>query len=418
MACGFLFQRTVEFDVMLRRDVLKASAGAASALTASRCVGQRAVSAGAGAGAKVARSAGPLADDYVLVDQWEVRPGRVISDAPSLVRLPDRALLLAYPRIRDPQPKNLRDFRSEDEGATWKQTPHRVEFGAGRLFMHEDVVYFLGVGPELRGEIRISRSDDGARTWAPPVTLFDDHRAFYNPSTGMVKTDERLYWSFGAPNVEGRRNTAGSRIVVVAADLTGDPMEPGSWRISNHLTFPDPESIAGLTPPGVRYHDHWLEGNVVKVGEEIRVIARCRIAGSRTVHVAGICDVEDDGEKLNLRFVQFHPLPGAQNQFHIVYDDVSGYYWMTSNLPTKPRDERRILALSYGLDPLCWFQAGIIAMGKDLGNAFNYTTPLIDGNDLLVVSRTSREHYHDNDRITFHRLRDFRSLAVNLAPEY
>ena len=143
-------------------------------------------------------------------------------------------------------------------------------------------------------------------------------------------------------------------------------MDPESWRISNHLTFPDPESIAGLTPPGVRYHDHWLEGNVVKVGDEIRVIARCRIARHRTVHIAGICDVEDDGEKLDLRFVQFHPIPGAQNQFHIVYDEGSGYYWMTSNLPTKPQDERRILALFYGSDPLCWFQAGIVAMGRSL----------------------------------------------------
>ena len=95
--------------------------------------------------------------------------------------------------------------------------------------------------------------------------------------------------------------------------------------------------------------------------------------------------MEDDGETLDLRFVQFHTIPGAQNQFHMIHDEVSGYYWMTSNLPTKPQDERRILALFYGLDPLCWFQAGIIAMGKSLNYAFNYTTPLIDGKDLLIA---------------------------------
>ena len=91
---------------------------------------------------------------------------------------------------------------------------------------------------------------------------------------------------------------------------------------------------------------------------------------------------------------------------------------MTSNLPTKPRDERRILALFYGLDPLCWFQAGIIVKGPSTSYAFNYTTPLIDGDDLLIVSRTSCADHHDNDRVTFHRLRDFRSLAVDLRPEF
>ncbi len=402
---------------MQRRDVLKAAAWAVPAVTAGRVAGQPPAGPGAEAKATTAGSARPLADEGVVVDQWDVQPGRIISDAPSLVRLPDGALLLAYPRIRDPRPGNLRVFRSEDDGRTWTPTARRVEFGAGRLLLHENVPYFLGVGPDLRGDVRISRSDDGGRSWAPPVTLFEDHKAFYNPATGMVKTDERLVWSFGAPNREGRRNTAGSRIVAVAADLTGDPMDPKRWRISNHLSFPDPKSIAGLTPPGVRYHDHWLEGNVVKVGEKIRVIARCRIAGYRTVHVAAVCDVQDDGRTLHLRFVQFHPLPGAQNQFHIIHDEPSSYYWMTSNLPTSPRDERRILALFYGLDPLCWFQAGIVAMGEDLGHAFNYTTPLVDGDDLLIVSRTSREHYHDNDRVTFHRVSNFRSLAANLAPE-
>ena len=44
--------------------------------------------------------------------------------------------------------------------------------------------------------------------------------------------------------------------------------------------------------------------------------------------------------------------------------------------------------------------------------------PLIDGQDLLIVSRTSRNgrDQHDNDLITFHRFPDFRSLALNLFP--
>ncbi|MEX2580726.1 MAG: sialidase family protein [Verrucomicrobiales bacterium] len=360
---------------------------------------------------------GGLADPYVVVDRWEVGEERIISDAPSLLRLPDGALLLAYQKIRDPQPGNMRVFRSEDDGETWQQMPERVEFGAGRLFLHEEKPYFLGVGPDLRGDIRISRSEDGGRTWAEPVTLFADHEAFYNPSTSMLKSDGKLYWTFGAPNTEGDRNTTGSRLVVVAGDLSAGLMDPGNWRISNHLTFPDPDSIAGLDPSDGSYRaHHWLEGNVVKIGDGIRVIARCRIAQHRTIHMAAVCAVKDDGRELELRFNQFHPVPGAQNQFHMFRDEESGYYWMISNLPTHPRDERRILGLSYALHPLCWFQAGILVNGPTRDYAFNYTTPLIDGEDLLFVSRSSDQHFHDNNMITFHRLKNFRSLAADLEP--
>ena len=57
-------------------------------------------------------------------------------------------------------------------------------------------------------------------------------------------------------------------------------------------------------------------------------------------------------------------------------------------------------------------------MGPSHRHAFNYCTPLIDGDDLLIVSRTSQDaaNKHDNDRVTFHRLTNFRSLTMDLRP--
>ncbi len=49
-----------------------------------------------------------------------------------------------------------------------------------------------------------------------------------------------------------------------------------------------------------------------------------------------------------------------------------------------------------------------------------YAGPLIDGDDLLILSRTSSSEagsQHDADLVTFHRVRNFRSLALNLLPE-
>ena len=49
---------------------------------------------------------------------------------------------------------------------------------------------------------------------------------------------------------------------------------------------------------------------------------------------------------------------------------------------------------------------------------FQYAVPLIDGDDMLITSRTSKErkNQHDNDLITLHRVADFRKYALNLWP--
>jgi len=57
-------------------------------------------------------------------------------------------------------------------------------------------------------------------------------------------------------------------------------------------------------------------------------------------------------------------------------------------------------------------------MTGKLRQSFMYAAPLIDGDDLLILSRTSRDgrDQHDADLCTFHRLRCFRRLALDLYP--
>ena len=81
-------------------------------------------------------------------------------------------------------------------------------------------------------------------------------------------------------------------------------------------------------------------------------------------------------------------------------------------------NERRFLMLMYSLDALNWFPAGCIAMWPSPGQGFQYNALLVDGDDLLVSSRTAKNasNQHDNDLVTIHRVHDFRSLALNLYP--
>jgi hypothetical protein len=86
-----------------------------------------------------------------------------------------------------------------------------------------------------------------------------------------------------------------------------------------------------------------------------------------------------------------------------------------SNISGGAGDDRRFLVLSYSVDALNWFNAACLAMAPDPLQSFHYAAPLVDGDDLLFLSRTSRDapNQHDSDLITFHRVRDFRRLAPN-----
>ena len=83
-------------------------------------------------------------------------------------------------------------------------------------------------------------------------------------------------------------------------------------------------------------------------------------------------------------------------------------------------NDRRFLMLFYGMEGLNWFPAGCIARASRLSQSFMYPAHIIDGDDLLVVARSSiaGQNRHDADTCTFHRIKDFRNLAMDLVPEH
>jgi len=367
-----------------------------------------------------------------------MRHGRMVTDAPSLLRTRDGALLctVAAPFIvshqtgkvlpKDPSFRSLMFFRSRNEGRTWQRMDATSDFCCGTLFRHGDALYFIGAGPVHRDPesgIKIIRSQDEGRTWTEPIMLFKG--PFYNPAGGYVMRNDRFYWCFDT----GRDTT-----YIVAGDLTRDLTDPSAWHISDGLPIPNvpPENTRKESRRG-----KILEGNVVEVNGKLQVSWRFMIDELDTVGLGVICDVADDGKHMDYRFRQFYPLPGAQNHFHIAHDPVGGLYWMSANLPTRSQDqdpafnarldanprytrgpgmERRILALFCSFDALNWLPAGYIVVWPLVRQASNYCGLLIDGDDLLVAARTSRNgaHQHDNDLTTFHRIKNFRARAAFL----
>ena len=110
----------------------------------------------------------------------------------------------------------------------------------------------------------------------------------------------------------------------------------------------------------------------------------------------------------------FTHIPGANLKFYLCYDEATQLFWLLHSQPDGRMQERRRLALSYSPDLLRWTFAGLVAVGPADNAARHYATMAIDGDDLVIVSRSGDEHArnaHDGNLVTFHRVRNFRSLV-------
>ncbi len=377
----------------------------------------------------------PLGQDYTIISRNTDGTPRGF-DGPGIVQMPDGLIVVVAP-IKMPEHWVCQILHSHDGGHTWELVSD-VPYYSAIPWLHDGKIYLFAhtEGVEKRNDdLHLLRSEDAGKTWSEPVTIARGH--FWNCQTGMVRRDGKLYWAVDdltPGNLRGPR--------VVCGDLTVDPLDPDAWRISNLITFPGlPDSFLWPCSKGSRNSGKMLEPNVIEVGGRIRVLMAVKPPRQSTTNLAAVFDLEDDGDTLRLSFTQYHPIPGGQVKFCVTKDDQTGLFWMTGNLAVDGQDlfdfqdpeehrggspygnggnDRRFLMLFYGLDCLNWFPAGCIARARRLSQSFMYPAHIIDGDDLLVVARSSIQanNRHDADTCTFHRVKNFRKLAMDLVPEH
>src|SRR5262249_635473 len=122
----------------------------------------------------------------------------------------------------------------------------------------------------------------------------------------------------------------------------------------------------------------------------------------------------------------FLTLPGGSKKFTIRHDPVSQLYWTLSNpvrgVSLSKRNSgtvRNTLALMSSADLRTWRLRSVILYHPDVEkHGFQYADWLFDGDDLLVASRTAFDdglggahRQHDANYLTFHRVKQFRTLA-------
>lgn len=354
-------------------------------------------------------------------------------------------------------------FTSDDRGQTWQRRAVR-NFTHARPFACGNTVYVLGHA----GDLVIYRSDDGGDTWddgsyLTQGELWHQSACGYWVEDGyitlvmeqkIIHPDEHVdYWpvAYLAP-------------VVMRANLSDDLRRREVWTFSNRVRFVDLVDEDKLSYHGIPFYNTfrhrerypseeylthavgWLESNVVRItdpnhywydpsGRTYHLFMRANTAGT------GYCClmqavVGDDGaitvepqKNPSGRDVLFLPMPGGQNRFHILWDDVTQLFWLLSVQSTDsmtrlevmgeeryhiPCDERDRLQLSFSRNCVDWCFAGLVAHGESPKQSRHYASMAIDGDDLVIVSRSGDADTlsaHNTNLATFHRIQNFRALV-------
>jgi len=334
----------------------------------------------------------------------------------------------------------------------------------GRLFSLKGRLYIIG----HNGQVQLAFSDDSGKTWSPLIQLTES-KGWHASACNVWRTSERLYFCMerrADSSILGW-NVAGLAPHVLSVGLTDDLTNPKSWKISNSFTFSDlfanprfeyfglPFMATGYRWPALTFVAKgkvlksspmgWLEGNVFQItdpehvwfdpnGRTFHILLRCNTAGVGYGAILKV--VEDENFDLYTELVRapsgeplvFLPLPGGHNKFFLLYDEATQTYWLASTQPIDsmrrvdhlrdkrfglPNNERNRLVLYFSRNCVDWIFAGPIAIGEREQHSRNYPSMIIDGNDLLIVSRAGTDQAKDgqyNDAIMLHRIPRFRDL--------
>ena len=352
--------------------------------------------------------------------------------SPSIVRATDGALLATHDYFGPACPRNHEDeehfssvYRSDDDGKTWHAITHIANAYWSTLFVNNDATFLLGVSQQY-GSIVIRKSEDNGFTWTHPQNercgiLFrggtrHDPPNYHCAPVPVVNIRGRIYKAFEdcTPCVWG----SGFQSFVISADENSDLLDACSWVMSNKLPFKPEYLVSGLFSVKV---PGWLEGNIVEAPDG-RIFNILRFNSEPLCDIAAVMDVSEDGG--TQKFCQekgFISFPGGNSKFTIRRDPETKIYLTLSNRNKRTETpwQRNILSLCGSKDLIKWHaikdilldDSGLPAEESIEKIGFQYVDWQFDGDSIIYLSRTAyngAHTFHDANRITFHRIKNFR----------
>lgn len=338
-------------------------------------------------------------------DKEYIFSGRYLC-SPSILTLPS-GVILASMDVFGPEAQNLTlIYRSRDGGESFEYLTELFPCFWGKLFLAGGKLYMLGCSREY-GDLLIGRSDDDGETWTMPTVLFrgsslsaecGNHRAPMQVeiSHGLVMTDVQYgAWQKGI-----------FCDYVISAKEDSDLLDPKSW-VASELWSPaeHPEAAINGVIGGI-------EGCVITAPDG-RVYDILRYAPGKLLKL----EFDPNDREGSLSFAGFIDCPINQSKVDIIFDRVSGLYFMIGSYRLeKPCTNRNLLSLLCSPDLEHWTLVSHLIDYRDddpwmIG--FQYVSFEIAGEDIIYQSRTAMNcahNHHDSNYATFHRIKDFRGL--------
>lgn len=413
-----------------------------------------------------------LANEFVTLYE-SPDPARIYAYTPGLTRLHGGRLVATMdqggPGVKDlpgamsrsgdgGRPNQGRIYTSDNGGTSWTERG-LFPFMHARPFVAGSSVYILGHDQDLC----VIRSDDGGDTWSETVQLTQGDR-WHQSACNVHYANDKVYLVM-EKRLHGRYRgwpVCELAPVLMSGKLGLDLTQPENWRLADALAFcdtePNPTGIGipfwnsgdtqdgGSDKPRNMNDIGWLETNVVQftdpdhlwydpAGKTFHLWMR---AHTGSVGLACIAKVVEDGDGSmhtclesapSGRSMLYVPCPGGQMRFHILYDGLSGLFWLLSTIATDsmtqpdrlpdnrynlPNNERHILGLHFSRNCIDWCPAGVVTKGDSAGEGRHYASMVVDGEDLHVLSRSGdsrAKSAHDTNLITFHTIKKFRDLV-------
>jgi len=412
----------------------------------------------------------PLANDFVALAE-SPDPQTIPLYSPSVLALPGGRLVAAYERAGTARANNAPYAivsTSDDRGKTWTQRgAHRITHA--RLFSAGKSLYYLG----HRGDLQVARSDDRGETWSAQAALTKG-QAWHQSACNVWHANGNVYLVM--ERRVGNENKAwpvgALAPVLMRAREDTDLTKRESWTFASELVFSDliagykqnepalemfgvpffrqayPDRAPVATTPKRRTMSPmgWLETNVVQItdsnhvwfdpnGRTFHLFMRAHTGGTGYAALAKVVEQADGTMTTQLeaapsgKKMLFLPMPGGQMRFHVSYDKKTKLYWLLGSQATDsmtradrlpderydlPNNERHRLVLHFSKNMVDWCFAGVVAITPSPKQARHYASMDIDGDDLVILSRSGDERAksaHDGNLITFHRVKSFRDLV-------
>ena len=338
---------------------------------------------------------------------------------PCLLVHPDGYLLASMDLYGKNTPQNLTlIFRSDDGGKSWYHICELFPCFWGKLFLHKGDVYMLSVSTE-HGDLLIGRSTDGGASFGTPTVIArgscrTDVAGWHKSAMPIVEHNGRLWTGIDY----GAHKTGGYASALLSAPSDSDLMSADSWSITDPLKY-DPTWTGAVCGDNRGF----LEGNAV-VSPDGRMLNFLRYStdkGDPSYGLAAVLCADESRPEDSLTFDRFVSFPGNLSKFDILFDRSSGYYFsLVSRVYDASKVKaRNLLSLAASRDLENWVALSDVIDGREYDWSyvgFQYVSFDFDGDDIIFLSRTAfngAKSYHDNNYVTFHRIKNYRSLIDN-----